>query len=72
MGVLNLSFSWGLLVLPMLELHSTTTSPSGISLIISGFEIFLRMGCRGELGKQSVKSAAEPEIDSQVVNFKMY
>lgn len=47
----------------MLKLHSAATSPSGISLIISGFEIFLRMGCRGELGKQSVKSAAEPEIE---------
>lgn len=46
----------------MLELESATTSPSGISVIISGFETFLRMGCRGELGKQSVKAAAEPEI----------
>lgn len=53
----------------MLELHSAATSPSGISLIISGFETFLRMGCRGELGKQSVKSAAEPEIEYYMYEY---
>lgn len=61
-GTLILSFSCVLLLVLILGLYSVAISPSGISLMISGFETFLRMGCRGELGKQSVKSAAEPKI----------
>lgn len=36
-------------------------SSSGTSTNRSDLEIFFRGGCRGEIGKQSVKSAAEPK-----------
>lgn len=45
----------------ILTLELEFISSSGTSTNKSDLEIFFRGGCRGEIGKQSVKSAAEPK-----------
>lgn len=60
--VLNFSLFLNLFIsFVILTLELEFISSSGTSTNKSDLEIFFRGGCRGEIGKQSVKSAAEPK-----------